>query len=152
LEALESENFDRLAEIWSKAGLDSDLAHALRQLHDGLVEELQLGEEVARASHAFAAAVTKHLPNTEMDSTVAAQSHRGHPLQLQGPFAEVDPAASAKGSSMIPPAPPPIETVSRLLASNGGLTLCYNPPADPGTDGLFESPPAGLHPELADYL
>src|SRR5262245_56791705 len=45
-----------------------------------------------------------------------------------------------------------IDTVNRLLATNAGLTVCHDPPADPATDGVFGSLPPGLHPELSDHI
>jgi DEAD/DEAH box helicase domain-containing protein len=53
---------------------------------------------------------------------------------------------------MIPNASSTIDTVTRLLETDGGLTVCYDPPAAPATDGVFGSLPPGLHPELSDYL
>src|SRR5262245_36674130 len=53
---------------------------------------------------------------------------------------------------MIPIACSTIDSVSRLLATDKGLTVCHDPPADPVTDGVFGSPPPGLHPELLDHL
>src|SRR5207247_3484904 len=43
-------------------------------------------------------------------------------------------------------------TVKRLLATDDGLTVCHDPPADPAADGVFDSLPPGLHPELSDHL
>ena len=45
-----------------------------------------------------------------------------------------------------------IDTVSRLLASTDGLTVCYDPPIVAATDGFFGSLPAGLHPELSAHI
>ena len=45
-----------------------------------------------------------------------------------------------------------IDTVNCLLATDDGLTVCHDPPADPATDGVFGSLPPGLHPELSDHL
>ena len=45
-----------------------------------------------------------------------------------------------------------IDTVSRLLTTDDGLTVCYDPPADSATDGVFGPLLPGLHPELSDYL
>ncbi len=45
-----------------------------------------------------------------------------------------------------------IESVTRLLAANDGLSICYDPPVVPAADGDFNALPTGLHPELSDYL
>jgi DEAD/DEAH box helicase domain-containing protein len=51
-----------------------------------------------------------------------------------------------------PPASSAISTVSRLLAEDDGLTVSYDPLAQPLRDGVFESLPPGMHPELSDHL
>ncbi len=45
-----------------------------------------------------------------------------------------------------------IDIVSSLLAGDEGLKVCYDPPVDAATDGVFDSLPLGMHPELSDYL
>lgn len=54
--------------------------------------------------------------------------------------------------TMIPVASSTIDTVGQLLATDDGLTVCHDPPADPATDGVFDLLPPGLHPELSDHL
>jgi DEAD/DEAH box helicase domain-containing protein len=53
---------------------------------------------------------------------------------------------------MIPLTSSTIDVVSRLLATDDGLAVCHDPPADPATDGVFIPLPPGLHPELSDHL
>ncbi len=53
---------------------------------------------------------------------------------------------------MMPLASSTIDTVSRLLATDNGLTVCHDPPANPATDGVFDALPPGLHSELTDHL
>jgi DEAD/DEAH box helicase domain-containing protein len=53
---------------------------------------------------------------------------------------------------MIPLPSSTLDIVDRLLAADDGLTVCYDPPAVPPTEGAFDSLPSGLHPELSDYL
>jgi DEAD/DEAH box helicase domain-containing protein len=48
--------------------------------------------------------------------------------------------------------PSTIQAVRRLLEADDGLTVCYDPPVDAATDGLFDSCPPSLHPELAGHL
>ena len=53
---------------------------------------------------------------------------------------------------MAPLASMTIETVNRLLTTDEGVTVCYNPAPDPPSDGVFAPLPSNLHPELSDYL
>lgn len=53
---------------------------------------------------------------------------------------------------MTPLASTTINVVRRLLETERGLTVCYDPAAAPSTDGVFGLPPSGLQPELSDYL
>jgi DEAD/DEAH box helicase domain-containing protein len=45
-----------------------------------------------------------------------------------------------------------INTINRLLASDDGLTVCYDPPTEPASDGVFASLRAGLQSELVEHL
>ncbi len=53
---------------------------------------------------------------------------------------------------MSQPASTTIDTVSRLLAADDGLTLCHDAAAEPATEGVFDLLPTSLHPELSDYI
>ncbi len=45
-----------------------------------------------------------------------------------------------------------IDVVSHLLATDDGLTVCYDPPVELATEGVFDTLPPGLHPELSAHL
>jgi DEAD/DEAH box helicase domain-containing protein len=62
------------------------------------------------------------------------------------------PCTNRSSTSMTPTAASTIETVTQLLAKDEGLSICYDPPAEPASDGVFESPMSDLHPELSDLL
>lgn len=53
---------------------------------------------------------------------------------------------------MSSPIAPTIDTVTRLLSTDDGMTVCYDPSTNPATDGVFDSLPPGLLPELSGYL
>jgi DEAD/DEAH box helicase domain-containing protein len=53
---------------------------------------------------------------------------------------------------MIPLASSTINIVNQLLGTDCGLTVCYDPSMQPATDGVFDSFPPRLHPELVKYL
>src|SRR5262245_2838747 len=65
LDALERNDFATMEEIWRSAQEDSELAVALQEIHEGLVEEQAAGA-ASFSSSALKAAVREHLPSAQV--------------------------------------------------------------------------------------
>ncbi len=61
LEAVEANDFDAQTELWALAAADAELEAAFREIHVGLLEEVQ-----ASAAAVIGAAVAKHLTSGEV--------------------------------------------------------------------------------------
>ena len=62
LEAIERDDFDTLAALWTDAAADEELAAVLREVHAGLVEEQETAAAVEERD-ALTAAAARHLPS-----------------------------------------------------------------------------------------